>query len=205
MIKQGTPDRVQIAAGIDHGKIPAHDEVAVVQRRGVLADLQPAKQPLEVSGPRQVVIVFQRGQPQAFAKPARAQEQQLFAGLLDQRNPVGAIHVEIAFIKDRLKIGNAVGKTHGHFTGFLAENEAFSPSLATRRGGAERRGGSTAHRPPEIKVILLVPALHSVGPSRRSSGNFRLRFRRRFRFRSRFRRGRFLRRLSFFLLLHIPF
>ena len=30
-----------------------------MQRRRVLADFQPAKQPLEVSGPRQAVIVFQ--------------------------------------------------------------------------------------------------------------------------------------------------
>jgi len=80
-------------------------------------DLQPAKQPVEIVGSRQVVIVLQRGQPQAFAKPARAQEQQLTAGLFQQRNPVGAINVEIAFLADFAEVGNAIGKTHGDLLG----------------------------------------------------------------------------------------
>ncbi len=67
-------DGVRIAPGIHHRKVQLEDEIAVVPRRGVLADLQSAKQPVKVRRPRQVVIVFQRGQPQAFAKPARPQE-----------------------------------------------------------------------------------------------------------------------------------
>ena len=67
---------------VHHGKVEIEDEIAIVQRCRVLADLQPAEQPFEIVRPRQVVVALQRGQPQAFAEAARAQEQQLFAGIL---------------------------------------------------------------------------------------------------------------------------
>ena len=105
-------DRVGIAPKTDHRKVELENKVLIMQRRGVLADLQSAKQPLEVRRSRQIVVILQRRQPQAFAKPARAQKQQLFASILNQGNPVGAVDVEIPFLNERGKIGNAIGKAH---------------------------------------------------------------------------------------------
>ena len=146
-------DGISITLGIDHGKVELEDEIAVMQRRGVLTDLQPAKHLFKIIRPRQVVIVFQRGQPQALAEPARAQKQQLNARFFEQRNPVGAIHVEIAAFADFAEVSNAIGKAHDLH---LVESDCSRYYAGAWEPDQKTKSLSTAHQPHMVAANLII-------------------------------------------------
>ena len=78
----------------------------------VLADGQVAKKLLELASARHVVVVLQHRQQQTLAKAPRAQEEQLFADLLEDTNVVAAIDEVVALADDLSKVADAVGELH---------------------------------------------------------------------------------------------
>lgn len=101
----------------DPGKVPFHHQVSVVFLRWVLPDGEIAEQGVEPVRLVEVVVVFQHGKQQALAEPARAEEEQLFAGRLQQRDVIRAVYVMIALRDEGIEVTDGVGKFHG--SGFV--------------------------------------------------------------------------------------
>ena len=69
-------------ACIDDGEIEVYDEILVVVRCWVLANIEVTIQPFELVGVIDVIIMVQHRQGEALAKAARADEEEELVGFL---------------------------------------------------------------------------------------------------------------------------
>lgn len=60
---QRRADGLGITHGVHQGEVPFHNEIAIVPRRGAVADLQVPEQMLELVRLGQIVVVLQGGKP----------------------------------------------------------------------------------------------------------------------------------------------
>jgi hypothetical protein len=83
------------------------------------------KQPIKLICFRHIVIIFQHGEQQAFAKPTWAQEQKLFAKVFNHTNMVSTINIKIVVGDELIKIAYSVRK----FEHLMAPNSLSQNSI----------------------------------------------------------------------------
>ncbi len=106
----------------DHGEIEAHDELGIVCRGGVAADIGVGEELLEAVFAVDVVVAFEDGTPEAFAEaPGAEHDGDLVVFQLADK--AGLVHKMIASLDDFLVVGHRIWNPSLHVFDYIRPNK----------------------------------------------------------------------------------
>jgi hypothetical protein len=113
-------------------KVQVQDKISVLERSGILLDVQSIEQVIKLVLTIYIIVGIERTQPKTFPKPTRTYEKELFV-LFHERYIHGLIHIIIPICSEILKIPLSVSNRQhdaslGHWTDMSIQNPEWRSS-----------------------------------------------------------------------------